>query len=58
VRDFVLAFLPAMLIYVPLFVGSTGLAQALPTPTWVAMWLPVLALGSVSLALLAWAYRR
>ena len=58
VRDFVLAFLPAMLIYLPLFVASTGLAQALPLPVWVSMWLPVLALGAVSLTLLSWAYRR
>lgn len=58
VRDFVLAFLPATLIYFPLLLASRGLAQALPTPVWVAMWLPVMALGSVALALLAWAYRR
>jgi lipopolysaccharide export LptBFGC system permease protein LptF len=58
VRDFVLAFVPATLIYFPLLLASRGLAQALPTPVWVAMWLPVLVLGAVSLTLLAWAYRR
>lgn len=58
VRDFVIAFLPATLVYFPLLLASTGLAAALPTPTWVAMWLPVLALGSLSLGLLAWAWRR
>ncbi|MFM8386024.1 MAG: LptF/LptG family permease [Planctomycetia bacterium] len=58
VRDFVLSFLPATLVYFPLLLASTGLAAALPTPTWVAMWLPVTVLGSLSLALLAWAWRR
>lgn len=58
VRDFVLAFLPATLVFFPLMLASSGLAAALPLPAWVAMWSPVMVLGGLSLGLLAWAWRR
>jgi lipopolysaccharide export LptBFGC system permease protein LptF len=58
VRDFVIAYVPATLLYFPLLLASRGLALALDVPPWVAMGSPVFVLGGVSTLLLAWAWRR
>jgi lipopolysaccharide export LptBFGC system permease protein LptF len=58
VRDFLAAFLPATLIFFPLLIASPGLAAALPSAPWLAMWAPGLAVGLAALVLIVLAYRR
>lgn len=58
VRDFLLVFVPATLIFYPLQMASGTLARTLPVPTWVPVWAPVIALSAAGLCLLARAARR
>lgn len=58
VRDFLVAFVPATLLFYPLHLGSRGLSAALPFPIWVGMWAPVMVVGPLALGLLLWAGRR
>lgn len=58
VRDFLITFVPATLLFYPLHVGARGLASTLPIPAWVGLWSPVLVLGALALGLLLLAARR
>ncbi len=58
VRDFMACFLPAVLVFFPLYLAGPSLTRTLPLPAWTVMWAPNLLLGAVTLGLLAWAYRR
>lgn len=58
VRDFLVAFVPATLIWFPMTVAAPGLSGALPLPLWVGMWSPVLVLGGLGAFLLLLAARR
>jgi lipopolysaccharide export LptBFGC system permease protein LptF len=59
VRDFLIAFVPATLIFFPLYLASPGLAASLPTSlAWLAMWSADLVLAALATVLLAVAYRR
>jgi lipopolysaccharide export LptBFGC system permease protein LptF len=57
VRDFILCFLPAVLLFFPLFFFGHSLARS-GVPTWLAMWGSNLLLTFLGLGLLAAAFRR
>jgi lipopolysaccharide export system permease protein len=57
VRDFIVAFLPAVLLFFPLFLLGQTLARS-GVPTWLGMWSPNLLLLLLSGVLLAVAFRR
>lgn len=58
VRDFMLSFLPAVLLFFPLHMTGPAIARATSFPPWVAMWAPNLALAAVAVVLLGLAFRR
>ena len=58
VRDFLIAFMPATLLFFPLYLASPGLAAALPSATWLAMWSADLVLAVLATVLLVIACRR
>ncbi len=58
VRDFMLCFLPAILLFFPLHISGPSIARSTPAPEWFAMWSPNLVLLAVSSVLLFKAFRR
>lgn len=58
VRDFMVTFAPATLLFHPLALAGPGLAGALPGPPWLGYWLPVFLVGTLGAALLFKAARR
>ena len=58
IRDFMLCFLPAVLIFFPLQMAGPSIARSAPVPPWLAMWSPNLVLFGVAIALLFRAFRR
>ncbi|MDJ0521228.1 MAG: LptF/LptG family permease [Planctomycetota bacterium] len=52
VRDFMLCFAPAVLVFFPLNLAGPSIAKSTPVPAWLAMWSPHLILLAVSLVLL------
>ena len=58
VRDFMLCFLPAILIFFPLQIAGSSMARSTPLPPWAAMWAPNLVLGALACALLWRAFRK
>ncbi len=58
VRDFMLCFLPAVLIFFPLHMTGPSIARNTPLTPWMAMWSPNIVLLSLSFLLLAIAFRR
>jgi lipopolysaccharide export LptBFGC system permease protein LptF len=57
VRDFLVCFVPALLLFFPLFLAGGSIAKA-GLPIWVGYWLPNLVLFAGAVGLLAWAFRR
>ena len=57
VRDFMLCFVPCILVFFPLYVAGPPLARRGVAP-WLAMWLPNLLLGAAALVLSIRAARR
>jgi lipopolysaccharide export LptBFGC system permease protein LptF len=57
VRDFLACFVPALLLFFPLFLAGGSIGRA-GLPIWVGYWLPNLVLGAGAAGLLAWAFRR
>jgi lipopolysaccharide export system permease protein len=58
IRDFMLCFLPAVLIFFPLQMAGPSIARSTWVPPWLAMWSPDIVLGLVASVLLAKAFRR
>lgn len=58
IRDFMLCFGPAVLLFFPLQIAGPAMARNLPLPVWLCMWAPNLLLLAISIALLAKAVRR
>jgi lipopolysaccharide export LptBFGC system permease protein LptF len=58
VRDFMLCFLPAILLFFPLHITGPSIARGTPAPPWLAMWAPNLVLAAVASVLLWRAFRR
>lgn len=58
VRDFLAAFVPATLVFFPLYLASPGMAAALPGAPWLAMWSADLVLLAMATVLLVAACRR
>ena len=58
VRDFMLCFLPSILIFFPLQIAGSSMARSTPLPPWAAMWAPNLVLGTLACILLWKAFRR
>jgi hypothetical protein len=58
VRDFLAAFLPATLVFFPLYLASPAMAAAFPGAPWVAMWSADLVLLAMATGLLVAAGRR
>jgi lipopolysaccharide export LptBFGC system permease protein LptF len=58
VRDFLLCFLPAVLVFFPLHITGPSISRSLSVPPWLAMWSPNLLLLAASGALLFRAFRR
>jgi lipopolysaccharide export LptBFGC system permease protein LptF len=58
VRDFMLCFLPAVLLFFPLHMTGPSLSRETALPGWAAMWSPNLVILAVSLLLLIPAFRR
>jgi len=58
VLDFMLCFLPSILIFFPLQIAGSSLARSTPAPPWLAMWAPNLVLGTLACLLLWRAFRR
>lgn len=58
VRDFMLCFVPAVLVFFPLNLAGPSMARGLELPVWLVMWSPNIALGLAAGVLIALAYRR
>ena len=58
VRDFMLCFLPAVLLFFPLHMTGPSIARATPLEPWMAMWLPNILMFTISMVMLAIAFRR
>lgn len=58
VRDFLLGFLPPVLLYFPIFLAGYSMGGAGHLPDWLALWAANLVVGTLGLVLLALAYRR
>lgn len=58
VRDFLLGFLPPVLLYFPIYLAAYSTGGSGQVPEWLAMWSANLVVGSLGLGLLQWAYRR
>lgn len=58
IRDFMLCFLPSVLIFFPLQMAGPSIARSTPVPPWLAMWSPNLVLFAVACLLLTKAFRR
>ena len=58
VRDFMLCFLPSILIFFPLQIAGSSMARSTPMPPWLAMWSPNIVLFALTLVLLWRALRR
>jgi hypothetical protein len=57
VRDFIVCFLPSVILFFPLLLAGHTLART-GWPAWLAMWSSNLVLGVGALGLLAVAFRR
>ena len=58
VRDFLLCFLPPVLLYFPLYLVSYSTGGGGIVPEWLAIWSANIVVGALGFGLLAWAYRR
>jgi len=58
VRDFLLCFLPAVLVYAPLMLAGTSLAKSGTFPPWLAMWSPNIVLTLCATVLLSIGLRK
>ncbi|MDF1700594.1 MAG: LptF/LptG family permease [Planctomycetota bacterium] len=58
IRDFMLCFGPAVLIFFPLQIAGPAMARNLPMPIWLSMWAPNILLFVLAAILLAKAFRR
>ncbi len=58
VRDFLLCFLPPVLLYFPVYLAAYSTGGIGPMSEWVAMWSADLLLGALGLGLLVAAFRR
>jgi lipopolysaccharide export LptBFGC system permease protein LptF len=58
VRDFMVCFLPAVLIFFPLHMTGPSIARSTGLPGWAAMWSPNIVLLVISMVLLGFAFRR
>lgn len=58
VRDFLLGFLPPVLLYFPLFLAGHSTGGAGLVPVWIAMWTANVIVGVTGFVLLQMAYRR
>lgn len=58
VRDFMLCFLPAILLFFPLHITGPSIARGTPAPPWLAMWSPNILLFAISSVMLWRAFRR
>jgi len=58
VRDFLLGFLPPVLLYFPIYLAAHSTGGSGTVPVWTAMWSANLVVGGLGFLLLAWAYRR
>lgn len=58
IRDFMLCFGPAVLLFFPLQIAGPAMARNLPMPIWLSMWAPNILLFVLAAILLAKAFRR
>lgn len=58
IRDFMLCFIPAVILFFPLHIAGPSVARSTAAPPWLAMWSPNLLLLAIGCALLWKAFRR
>jgi hypothetical protein len=58
VRDFLLGFLPPVLLYFPIFLAGHSMGGSDQVPQWIAMWAADVIVGGLGFVLLLVAFRR